>query len=105
VSGAVYEPSLVEINITAVYISAICSALGISLRLVTDQTYKLLLLAVAPVIVAFATHYFHAASAGQQSGYFSWAIGPVLLLALRGAIFMAVAGFFFGQLRFRSHDT
>ena len=94
-----------SINITALYISMICFVLGVFLRFVPQRNYKLVLIVVAPVIVAFTTHYLHALSAEAAAGYLSWAVGPVLLLALRGALFMGVSGFLFGRLRFSASDT
>lgn len=91
-----------SINITALYISAICFILGIFLRFVPQLSYKLAILAVAPLVVAFTTHYLHSVSAAAESDYLDWALGPVLLLSLRGLIFMAIAGFIFGKLRLRN---
>lgn len=91
-----------SINITALYISGICLTLGVFLRFVPRLEYKLTLLVVAPIVVAFATHHLHSVSAGAESDYWEWAIGPVLFLALRGFIFMAITGFLFGRLRVQS---
>lgn len=91
-----------SINITALYISGICLILGVFLRFVPRLSYKLTLLVVAPLVVALTIHYLHSVSAAAESDYFEWAIGPVLFLALRGLIFMAITGFLFGRLRVQS---
>lgn len=96
------EIRIMSINITALYISGICFILGVFLRFVPCLGYKLALLVVVPLIVAFTTHYLHSVSAAAESDYLEWAIGPVLFLALRGLIFMAITGFLFGRLRVRS---
>jgi uncharacterized oligopeptide transporter (OPT) family protein len=91
-----------SINITALYISGICLILGAFLRFVPRLSYKLTLLVVAPLVVAFTIHYLHSVSATVESNYFEWAIGSVLFFALRGLIFMAITGFLFGGLRVRT---